>query len=165
MKSTQWIIIVLLIANLTATLWFGINKPVMMNSDPLEQNAQHLLPKLITSEIINNLYDNLAVLVNSKDYKSLYNMLGPTARAQLNSVEFVKQMNKFFSFVNIVESGAYSHSEFLESKGSTRIYALHYLLRYSEESQIGEKGKLKIIIAVEDEKYQIYGFRFSDASG
>ncbi len=161
MKLSQALIILLLIANIFATVWFGINHPVSDESNQLEKASQHELPKFITSDVIDGLYNRFSKAFNSRDYKTMYDMFGPAAKAQFSAVDAKEEFDRLIQFFDYLESGAYTYSELIKSQGSRNVYILHYWVEFSEKSQIGKKGDLKITIAIQGDDFQIYGIRIN----
>ncbi len=161
MKVTQAVIIVLLLANLTATIWFGTNNDVVPAQSQIEKAAQHELPPLISQSVRKQIYDDFAVLFNSGNYDGLYDLFGAGAKAQFSKDEAYVEFKKLNNFFHSVEEGAYTHSELAGAKGNTNYYVMYYAVKLSEKSEFGTKGILKVTIAVQDSNYQIYGIRLS----
>ncbi|WP_221801847.1 hypothetical protein [Oceanobacter mangrovi] len=110
MKASQSVIIILLVANLVATVWFGLNDRVTSTLSVSEKAAEHELPSVVNSEERSRLYAQFAKAFNAQDYSALYNMFGPAARAQFSresaDAEFIK-LNKYFGSV---KDGAFTCS-------------------------------------------------------
>ncbi len=161
MKLTQGLIILLLVANLSATIWFGMDKSTAPLMNPSQKSAVHNLPPIITHGVRDELLSSITAAFNAKDYDALYNMLGPAAKAQVSMKEALVEFEKLIKYFHSIEGGAYIHSEFASTQGNTMIYVLHYSVTLSEESAFGTSGKLTITIAVQDSEYQVYGFRIN----
>ena len=71
MKTTQTLIILLLAANLAATVFFGIQNKPGTGGNPADQTARHALPSMITPEVRNNLFDQFITAFNSRDVDAM----------------------------------------------------------------------------------------------
>jgi hypothetical protein len=158
MQSTQSVIIILLVANLVATIWFGLQeKPALVQSN-IEQAATHELPPLISSEERQKLYDQFVSAFNAADYDAIYEMFGASAKAQVTRESLEVELTKLNKWFHSVESGGFTHSEFAGSQGSVIYYQLYYAVKLSEDSTFGPSGTLTVTVAVQGNEYQVYGF-------
>ena len=164
MKASQSVIIILLVANLVATVWFGLNNGVTNTISVSEKAAEHELPSVVNSEERSRLYAQFAKAFNAQDYSALYNMFGPAARAQFSKesadAEFIK-LNKYFGSV---QDGVFTHSELAGNQGNTNYYNLYYTVKLPQASEFGGSGRLKITIAVQGNEYQVFGIRLHAGS-
>jgi len=161
MKATQAVIIILLLANLGATIWFGTDNDIVPAQNQFEKAAQHELPPIITKSVRKKIYQDFAVSFNSANYDGLYNLFGSGAKAQFSKDEAYSEFRKLNKYFHSVEDGAYTHSELAGAQGNTNYYMLYYAVKLSEKSEFGTKGTLKITIAVQGSDYQIYGIRLN----
>ena len=60
MQASQSIIIILLVANLVATVWFGLNKEPAQVISQAERVATHELPSTVNSVTRDSLYNEFA---------------------------------------------------------------------------------------------------------
>lgn len=148
------LIVLLLAANLVATLWSGTD------TDAEEEAASAVitpaLPKIVSAELKEDLLDEFIDHFNGGDFDEIYDMLGPSAQAQVEEKALAARFEKLAELFDSIESGAYSHSLLVGTQGSTRIYQLYYGLKLSEDSELGGEGTLQITLAIEGEDYQIY---------
>lgn len=161
MQSSQSVIILLLVANLVATIWFGLNKEVHQSTSVAENAATHELPPVVNSETRVNLYNKFAKAFNAANYDALYDMFGPAAKAQFTKETAFAEFVKLTKFFHSVESGAFTHSELAGTKGNTNFYVLYYVVKLHENSEFGTSGTLKITVAVQGSEYQVYGIRLN----
>ena len=91
-------------------------------------------------------------------------MFGPVAKAQFTKEAAQKEFQKLVKFFHSVESGVYTHSEFVNSKGNTNIYNMYYTVKLSDKSEFGTKGTLKITIALQGTEYQLYSIHLNSES-
>ncbi len=161
MKFMQVLIVFLLIANLTATVWFGMKQKPTQNVNQNEKTAKHELPKTITPVIRKLILNEFVAAFNSADYEALYNLFGPVAKAQISKEQSDDEFKKLVKFMHSVERGAYTHSEFLDYRGNTTIYTMNYSVKLSDKCEFGTNGILKITIAVQGTEYQIYGIHLN----
>ncbi|MBQ0784414.1 MAG: hypothetical protein KBT66_09305 [Amphritea sp.] len=161
MQVSQSVIIILLVANLIATIWFGIDKEPTQSVSVAEKAATHELPSVVNSEVRKDLYSKFAKAFNSANYDALYNMFGPAAKAQFTKDSADLEFQKLTKFFHSVESGAFTHSELTGTKGNTNIYVLYYVVKLAESSEFGTSGTLKITVAVQGGEYQVYGIRLN----
>ncbi|WP_153304337.1 hypothetical protein [Desulfosudis oleivorans] len=164
MKLSQALIIILLVANLIATIWFGINKEPGGEVSQIAKAAHHELPPVVSSEVRNEIFETFFQYFNAADYDSLYNMFGPVAKAEVLKEASVKEFKRMVDYFHSIESGVYIYSELLGSRGNTNIYTMYYSVNLSEKSEFGTKGTLKVTIAVQGNEYQIYGIRLNAES-
>ena len=157
MKPIHTVIIILLVANLAATIWFGSNAPQPVSHTEVSRAAEHQLPESITETVRNELLDTFSNSFNNHDMEVLYNMFGPVAKAQISRTDIEEQFGKLIKFFGSINGGAYTHSQLTDSSGNTSIYILFYSVKLSEKSEFGKKGILKITISVTDDEYQVYG--------
>lgn len=157
MQVSQSVIILLLVANLVATVWFGLNENPTYSPTQAEKAAEHELPSIINSEVRDNLYSEFMEAFNSSDYDALYNMFGPAAKAQFTKESAESEFRKLTKFFHSVENGGFTHSELAGTQGNTNIYVLYYAVMLSERSEFGTSGTLKITVAVQGGEYQVYG--------
>ncbi len=161
MQTTQSAIIILLVANLAATIWFGLNEKSVHTPNAAEKAAVHGLPAFITPEIRRDLLDEFIMKFNNAEYDALYDMFGPAAKAQFTKERAEEEFVKLSTHFHSVTSGAYTHSELAGTQGSTNFYILHYAVKLSEQSTFGTTGKLKITIATQSNEYQLYGIHMT----
>lgn len=160
MQAPWTLVLILLIANLFATVYFGMQD----QQTPETQAVQHQstgdeLPAVINSRVKQALYDRFVEGFNKADYDGLYDMLGPVARAQFSREQTIEQFEKLVRYFRGIEDGGFTHSELANTQGSTRIYVLYYSVRFAEGSELGEKGTLSISVAVKGTDTEIYGIR------
>jgi len=163
-KPSQAVIIILLVANLIATIWFGISKDPVGEVNQFTKAAQHELPPVLSSEVRDEIFESFSQYFNAADYDSLYNMFGPVTKAQLTKETVTKELEKLVDYFHSIESGAYAYSELVGSQGSTNIFTMYYSVKLSEKSQFGTKGTLKVTVAVQGNEYQIYGIHLNSES-
>lgn len=161
MQASHSVIILLLVANLVATVWFGLNDVPASQPKQAAKAAVHELPSIVNSEVRGQLYDEFAKAFNAADYDALYNMFGPAAKAHFTKESAKTEFQKLTKFFHSVESGGFTHSELAGTQGNTNIYVLYYAVKLSESSEFGTSGTLKITIAVQGGEYQIYGIRLN----
>lgn len=160
MNQSSKIIISLLVANLVATVWFGISSNnTQSNQKSFEHKAKHDLPPVISNDVKSSIFQIFKNSFNSHNYENLYNMFGPLAKAQISrekmDVEFTKLTNLFHS----IKDGKYDYAELMKRQGDTSVFILHYALQLSEKSTVGTIGDLKVTVVIEGNNYQIYGIR------
>jgi hypothetical protein len=148
------LIALLLAANLVATLWSG------RGADAADESAVSALspplPKIVSAELKEDLLEEFIDHFNDGDFDDIYDMLGPSARAQVSERVLESRFEKLADLFDSIEGGAYSHSLLVGMQGATRIYQLYYGLRLSGKSELGPEGTLQITLAIEGEDYQIY---------
>lgn len=164
MKPTQAVIIILLVANLIATIWFGISKEPVGDVSQIAKSAQHELPSVVTSEVRDEILEKFTQYFNTADYDSLYNMFGPVAKAQFTKEAAITELKKLVEYFYSIESGVYTYAELVSSQGNTNVYTMYYSVKLSEKSEFGTNGTLKVTIAVQGNDYQIYGIRVNSES-
>ncbi|HEY3487232.1 MAG TPA: hypothetical protein VGL10_04140 [Gammaproteobacteria bacterium] len=147
------IIILLLAANLIATVWSRLGS----DNDAEAITGMALpLPKIISPELKEELLEEFIDDFNDGDFENIYAMLGPAAQTKVSEEELELKFEKLAELFDSIEAGAFSHSLLAGMQGNTRIYQLYYDLRLSEDSEFGERGILAVTLAVEGEDYQIY---------
>ena len=161
MKLSQIIIFFLLVANLVATILFGLNDNRISNISTFENNSRDVLPKHINEEVRNNLFEKLSTAFNSSDYDSLYSMLGSDAKAKISKEIAFKEFEKLIKYFHSIESGVYTKSKLIGLEGDTSMFAIDYAVILSENSEFGTSAILKIILSVQGSEYQVYGFRIN----
>ncbi|MBU3068838.1 hypothetical protein KOI40_03345 [Aestuariicella sp. G3-2] len=163
MQASQAVIILLLVANLVATVWFGLNdEPVTIATQTqTEKTAEHELPAVITYEVRDRLYNRFVRAFNAKDYDALYDMFGPGAKAQFSKELANAEFQKLTKYFHSVEGGGFTYSELSGTQGNTKVYILNYAVTFPKSSELGTSGTLKITVAVQGGDYQVYGIRIN----
>ncbi|QUM76805.1 hypothetical protein HWV00_11475 [Moritella sp. 24] len=162
MNNTNKTIISLLVANLTATIWFGVkDNDIPQNQNSHGQVSNHQLPELITATVKSELLDTFITHFNAKNYDALYEMFGPTAKAQVDKEVAKKEFIKLTALFHGIKNGTFSFSEFAAQQGNATFYILNYTVKLSEQGDFGVTGDLKITIAIEGDQYQIYGIHLN----
>ncbi|MBN2211129.1 MAG: hypothetical protein JW709_07005 [Sedimentisphaerales bacterium] len=158
MKVSQALIIMLLILNLLATVYFGWCGMEFKSAAALNPEAQKALPAIITPELREQYFQQFQKAFNAADYDAIYKLFGPIARAQVSEEELAKELQKMTDWFHRVDKGTYTHSEWAGKQGLTDGYYLYYAVTFPPECQFGQKGILKISIGVEGREVQILGF-------
>jgi hypothetical protein len=157
MQPSQVLIILLLVANLLATFWFGISKDTGQTNPVNSQSMLQELPAIISPEIRNQILEDFISKFNNRDFDGLYNMLGPGARAQFTRESSDEVFKKLVTYFHSAQSGAYTHSEYAGSQGDARQFVLNYAVKLDKNSTFGQSGKLKVTIVIRGPEYEIYG--------
>lgn len=158
--KTNNLIIILLVANLSATIWFGVADNASKVEPSITDVSVDTLPDVLNSDIRNSIVNRFEEAFNSKNYSGLYNMFGPLAQAQVSEEEVKKQFIKLNDLFGTVKDGAFSHSEFVGKQGSKKVYALNYVVKIPD-SDFTNKGTLKVTVGVEGSDYEIYGIHLT----
>lgn len=157
MNRGQIIIALLLVANLCATVWFGLsNKPAEVISH--EEIASQVRVDEATKQ---RFFEQFKKAFNQQDYNAIYNMLGPLAKSSVEQSKIKDEFKKLIRYFKRIESGAFTHSEFLRVKGDSQAITLNYRVRLSQESEFGQKGHLKISVLAREGHVEIYGIRLT----
>ena len=85
MKASQLLIMLLLAANLAATIWFGLDKQTDYQENPTKQTAVHQLPDALNATIRNKMYSDFANAFNAKDYDALLTFFAPSTCGSLRT--------------------------------------------------------------------------------
>jgi hypothetical protein len=160
-NTSQLLIIILLITNLVATVWFGLNNNAPSNLSQTQQASTHELPETVNSDVRVAIYKEFSSAFNVQDYDALYNMFGPVAKAQLTREKIDSEFKKLVKYFHSVEGGTFTHSELINTQGNTSIYLLYYTVKLPDDSEFGNSGTLKVTVAVQSGEYQIYGIRLN----
>ncbi|WP_370293070.1 hypothetical protein [Thalassolituus sp.] len=156
MQKSQVIIVVLLVLNLAATVWFGLNGSVVSPKDRASLNA---LPPVFTEAEKTRLYNRFQRTFNAGDFEALYQIFGPGAQALFSEDRATAEFSKLKRLFDTVSHGTFQRSEFAGNKGSTNYYNLYYSVKFSDNSEVGSSGTLKITVATDEAGYQVYGIR------
>jgi len=162
MMRSQQLIIVLLVANLLATFWFGFNGNAERASSLTHNSTSesvYSLPAVMSEGVRQKILKRFIEAFNVADYKALYELFGEEAKGQFSQQQLEQKFKKFIELFHAIDDGEFSYSEAGRNKGSTQTYILYYSLKFSEQSEIGRTGILKITLAVDGPSYQIYGIR------
>lgn len=157
MNRGQIIIALLLVANLAATIWFGITN----KSSSAGQVSTVQGDKLVDEATKQKLFDKFKVAFNMRDYDAIYDMLGPVAKNSVERKKIKEEFQKLIRYFRRIESGAFSHSESIGKERGFRAVTLNYQVRLSEDSEFGQKGHLKISVLARDDQIEIYGIRLT----
>lgn len=161
MQSSQSVIIILLVANLVATIWFGAIKGAAPTNEVTQSASVHNLPEMISSDVTLKIFNQFFTAFNAKDYDALYNIFGPAAKAQFDKTSSDEVLDKLSEYFDSIIEGGFTHSEFLGSQGNMSQYNLYYAVKLSEKSTFGTKGTLKVTIVVREKDYEIYGYKLN----
>ena len=160
MNHANTLIIILLVANLAVTIWFGVQDKNPAG-DMAGAATVHDLPAFIDRDEREKLLQNFISAFNNQDMDALYHMLGPAARAQLTQAEVTRQFETLIKFFGSVTEGAFTHSELTDTHGSAKVYVLYYRVKLSDKSQVGKKAVLNFTLAVDGDSYQVYGIHLN----
>ncbi len=149
------LIVLLLTANLAATLWANLGEDEEGQDSAVAALAVPL-PKIVSAELKEDLLEEFIDCFNGGDFDDLYAMLGPAAQAHVSEEAVESLFEKLSELFDSIEEGAFSHSLLVATQGNTRIYQLYYELKLSEDSEFGEQGTLQITLAIEGDDYQVY---------
>ena len=158
MQRFQIVIVFLLVLNLVATLWFGINQGRV---SPKERASLNALPSVFTDAEKARLYNRFQLLFNAGDFEGLYDLFSPIAKAQFSEEQAIKEFTRLKQYYDAVNSGAFQYSEFAGNKGSNNYYNLYFSVKFSDESGLGRSGLLKITVATDNYSYEVYGIRLN----
>ncbi|MCV2886458.1 DUF3887 domain-containing protein [Aestuariibacter sp. AA17] len=155
MKSIYATIIVLLVANLVATIWFGVER----NSLPTTQiESKNALPEHIDKHVRDELYERFVSAYNDRDYNAVYDLFSDSSKAQIDKKDILKTMDELVEYFDSIIQGGFSHSEFLGHQGDTKQFRLVYPVKFSENSKFGTSGKLYVTLAVRGGEHEVWGF-------
>ncbi|MDO6561021.1 hypothetical protein [Paraglaciecola chathamensis] len=155
MKSIYAVIIVLLVANLVATVWFGVtSQPVTSTQNKVENT----LPSHMTKNVRNKIYDQFVSRYNSRDYEAMYDIFSPSAKAQIDKNETFSTFLQLVDYFDSIVEGGYSHAEHLGTQGDLKQFKLFYSVKFSENSKFGTSGSLSITLAIRNDEYEVWGF-------
>lgn len=157
MNKGQIIIILLLLANLAATLWFGLQRPPQANTELHNVAA----PEALNAEVQTQLLEQFRQAFNRQDYDGIYNMLGPLAQTKVPRDKVETEFRKLIRYFKSIESGAFSHLETLDNQGNTKLYVLNYSVRLSAQSEFGQEGQLRMTVLLRDGQVEVYGIRLT----
>ena len=155
MKSIYATIIVLLVANLVATVWFGVER----NSSPASKiESENGLPEHIDKKVRDGIYEQFVNAYNGRDYDAMYNIFSDSAKAQIDKEGTFQVLAQLVEYFDSIEQGGFSHSEFLGHQGDMKQFKLVYPVKFGKNSKFGTTGNLYITIAVRDGEYGVWGF-------
>jgi hypothetical protein len=161
------LVVVLLLTNLSATVWFGQQNISAKNSLQISsQNASqstsdNQLPDIITPDIRRHLLSQFTYAFNKNDDQKLYDLFGSATKAKLTREDITSEFQKLRKAFHSIESGSYNYSTLAATKGNARVFVLHYEIEFSPQSEFGDEGELKITLAIRSDSYQVYGIRLS----
>ncbi|GAA0853899.1 hypothetical protein [Aliiglaciecola litoralis] len=161
MNPLNLLIIVLLILNLVATVWFGINQPQVQPIEAVRNKITHNLPGVVNASVRKQLVDEYIKHFNSQNLDGLYAMFSPAAKAQFSKQKSDETFTKLITYFRSVRDGAFTHSEFVGANGDTKHFVLHYALKLDENSDFSQTGTLKVTIAVRGTEFEIYGIHMN----
>jgi hypothetical protein len=158
MNAFQRWVIALLLANLAVTIYFGLQKPAPQNLSAQPESSQ--LPAVVSGVLRDRWFEQFRMAFNREDYDAVYAMFSPAAQARIDKVEMVAELQKLKkAFFGIEPEGAYSHFEFVKNLGDAGVYTLFYQVSFSERSEFGTEGTLKVSIAVQGDRVQVLAIR------
>lgn len=157
MNRGQVIIALLLVANLAATVWFGLNHHShrALSDSPIKKD------QLIEPAERQRLFDQFQSAFNKHDYDTIYGMLGPLAKRKVDKATIKTEFEKLIRYFKRIESGTYTHSDRIESQDEFQAVTLNYRVRLSEKSEFGQKGSLKISLIIRNDHTEVYGIRLT----
>ena len=132
-NSSNVLIILLLVANLCATLYFGTRDNSAALNNQGSSASRHELPEIITKDVRKKIKNDFIKHFNARDYDALHLMFGEVARTQFTKEETVQSFEKLSDYFGKITYGTYASSEFAGSNGSVQYYVLYYRVVLSEE--------------------------------
>ena len=159
MNRLLYLIILLLLANLVATIWFGLDNNQELQPPNSFNPVKGNLPPVVSDSIRDNLFADLSNSLNSRDFSALYQMLGPIAKAQISHESAYEEFEKLTKYFHSIENGKFSHSEFVRNQEDFEVYNIYYDINLSEKSDFDSSAFLILTIAIKENQYQLYGFR------
>jgi hypothetical protein len=158
MQRSQIVIVVLLVLNLVATCWFGVNQGGV---SPKERASLNALPAVFTDAEKARLYNRFQRMFNAGDFEGLYDIFSPVAKAQFSEEKAIKEFARLKQYYDEVSGGVFQYSEFAGNKGSNNYYNLYFSVKFSDESELDRSGVLKITVATDGDSYEVYGIRLN----
>jgi len=155
MKSIYAVIIVLLVANLVATVWFGVTYQSVTTT---QNKIENTLPSHMNKSVRDKIYEQFVSPYNDRDYEAMYDLFSPSAKAQIDKKETFNTLRQLVDYFDSVTEGGYSHSEYIGSQGDLEQFKLFYKVKFSEKSKFGTSGSLSITLAIRDDEYEVWGF-------
>jgi hypothetical protein len=156
------ILVTLLILNLLVSLSLrqsSVSSEGQVDEVVLSQSDN--LPAVLTDAVRERLLNEFSAAFNKDDYDAIYDMFSPAAKARIDKNDIIKELQKLKKAFYSVSGGGFSHFEYVRSMGGADVYTLFYNVRLSELSDFGPAGELKITIAVQGSRFQVYGIRLS----
>ncbi|GAA5316662.1 MAG: hypothetical protein AseanaTS_18660 [Candidatus Pelagadaptatus aseana] len=158
MSTFQRWVIVLLLANLAATVYFGLTQPDSSSDFSEQSDKTAELPVVVSGVVRDRWFNQFREAFNREDFDAVYDMFSPAAQARIDKADMYSELRRLKkAFYQLKPDGAYSHSEFVKNLGDAQVYTLFYNVSFSERSEFGSSGTLKITIAVQGDRLQVLG--------
>jgi hypothetical protein len=147
-----WILIVVTVLNFGATIYFGLQKPVVPNTASTGAIASGDVTDKEAASLVREVVD----LYNENKLKELYIKFDNLARVQITEESSNNEFSKLKTLMGKIEDYAYVNSENAGKEGDRPVVSLNYKVRLSGASFT--TGTLKVTVIKKDSQLGLLGF-------
>ncbi len=148
--------IMLLVLNLGATI-FLILRPQQMPLDSPVSDKEPLPAELSSAQGRAALFEKFKEPFNNRDDDKLYALFDPLAQIEATREQFDQEMPNIYKIAGKIESGVYSHYEYMGITQGKKWFNLYYALKTDQGTRI-----LRITVAQESVgSYLFMGFNIA----
>lgn len=115
------------------------------------------LPNYLNSSELELLFTKVKTAYNEHDAKSLYQLMGPIAKAQASEDTASLNMEPIFQNLGNIQSGFYVQHQYLGQQGLYKFFTLNYSVKYEK----AQKGVATVTVIDDGKSYQINGIMFN----
>lgn len=154
-RRLGWIlglVLVLTVANLGATLYFGLIRSKQSLPSSTAEDASSQVSEKEANEIARALID----VYNTGNTHELYLKFDQLARIQFSEQKMTEEMSKLNSMVGKVQDFAYVNSVVAGKEGGRTFITLNYKARLSGGAF--DKGTIRITVSRKDGTLGVFGF-------
>ncbi len=156
MKSSnglQYLIVLLLIANLCGTFWLISQKST---------SPSQILPKtkIIDNGKIIQQFDKAITAYNSGNKEDIWNIFSDFAKAQMKKDDAIKSVLSLKKMFGTIKSGMFMYQESAGEKGNLTFYKGVFRVEL-DNSKIGEKATLTITVSSDGIIEELIGFHLN----
>jgi hypothetical protein len=147
------VIVILLLVNLAATtfLIFKSQQAVASNQPSV---SEPLPAELSSTQGKEELFEKFRKPFNDRDNEKLYSLLDPLAQVEISKEELDKQLSFIYGLAGEIESGTYSHYDYMGISKGRKWFILYYRVKTDQRPVT-----VRITVSQEgDEPYTILGF-------
>ena len=152
-NGLQYLIIVLLIANLCGTFW------LIAKNSPDQSQKSTQTDQIEKSEFIKQ-FDRVIAVYNEGDQEEVWNLFSDFAKAQMNKESFVTSVLSLQDMFGTIQDGTFMYQEPAGKKGNLSFYKGFFSITL-KDSKIGEKASLVLTVSSDGSITELAGFHLN----
>ncbi len=154
-SAVVYLILALVIANLCVSVWVASR----ITGHPISPSGQESsLSDAVSKSDLIQLFERVKSAYNSGDADAIWSQFGAFAQGQMDKASLAESVVNIRKMFGPIQSGHYLYHEYVARQGSLVFYTTHFGLTLTEESTMGDKGTMKMTVAIDGDEIQLTEF-------